>query len=303
MSNVFTVLTWNMWKWKGVTVHDWPGDRELGMRKTIESLQPDIICTQESSPEYLDTVLGVSKEYNCIVPEDGIMKTNFSGTHPVRSEPFRATHIRYRRGNAGNQETFEGWLEESNIIWRSDRFNYVFHGSVDVGIQATEARLPKRHLFWVRLALKDDPQTTILVSTAHLTWEGGSGKEQNPPFTNERSAQAKRIVEQLNLLRSSQEEPVIFTGDMNDSWHVPFIMRDAGYLSHDFLLNLPSEVTHPAHPCVHEERIPSQTRDWIFSNGGDRLRPILGRACGNMTLGINRHVSDHYPVMTVFRLV
>jgi endonuclease/exonuclease/phosphatase family metal-dependent hydrolase len=301
----FSVLTWNLWKWKGVKVHDWPGDRQLGMSKTIESLSPDIICTQELSPEYLDTILETCPDYKCIIPTDMVLKTNLSATEPVREKEFHAKNLRYRRGNNKNDESYEGWLEESSIIWRADKFVYLDHGSVDVGIGETEERKPKRQLFWVRLSLKDCMNKTILISTAHLTWEGGSGREQEPPFTNERSAQAMRIGTALMSLRKNVSEPMILTGDMNDSWHVPFIMRDKfGLQSHDFLLNLPTQVTHPARPCFHEERIPSQTRDWIFSNPGTggTLRPVLGRACSDMTLGINRHVSDHAPVLAVFKI-
>ena len=299
---VFSVMTWNLFKWKGVQVHDWPGERKEGMRKTIDSLKPDIICTQETAPEYLDTILSTDERLRCIVPTDEIVHANLAMTGSTRSAPFHSDIVTARRGNSGKGESekFEGWLEEGNILWRSDKFEYKQHGSVDVGIQDAEGRKPKRRLFWVRLRVLDGSARTVLISTAHLTWEGGSGKEQVPPYTNERTAQAARIVDALRGI-VHPDEPIVFTGDMNDSWHVPFLMREAGLVSHDFILNLPTEITHPARPCFHEERIPSQTRDWIFTNGG--LRPILGRVCSDMVLGLSRHPSDHFPVFTIFQFI
>lgn len=280
-----------------MTVHEWPTERQKGMHTTISSLQPDIICTQETSPEYLDTILDCHESYKCILPDDSNIKDNLSVTDPVRSEPCHARNLRYRRANDPSCETFHGWLEEGNIIWRSDRFDYISHGAIEVGIEAAEPRKPKRRLFYVWLKEKSSGKN-ILVSTAHLTWEGGSGKEQVPPnFTNERCRQALNIVTSLKQL-SEDDGCVIFCGDMNDSWHVPFIMRDNGFLAYDFHLNLPCEISHPAQPCFHEERIPPQTRDWIFSR---KVKPILGRVCGNMTLGLNRHPSDHFPVFCVFQ--
>lgn len=295
---MFSVASWNLFKWKGVTVHDWPGERQKGMHATIASLMPDIICTQETAPEYLDTILECHKEYKCIVPSDSVLKANLSVTEPVRDQIFFAKNLRYRRGNIDNDSTtFVGWLEEGNIIWRSDKFSYVSHGAIDVGIEESEERRPKRRLFYVYLK-QNLTGKTLLVSTAHLTWEGGSGKEQMPPyFTSERCKQATNIVNALSELDAV--DGIIFSGDMNDSWHVPFIMKKAGLMAYDFALNLPTEMTHPARPCFHEERIPSQTRDWIFSNGKN-LKPILGRVCGNMTLGLNRHPSDHFPVMCIY---
>ena len=130
-----------------------------------------------------------------------------------------------------------------------------------------------------------------------MTWEGGSGREQIPPnFTSERCKQTWNIIKALSDLEGDGK---LFCGDMNDSWHVPFMIRDkANLIPYDFYLNLPTEITHPARPCYHEERIPSQTRDWIFSS--KNLRPILGRVCSNMTLGLSRHCSDHFPVMCIY---
>jgi endonuclease/exonuclease/phosphatase family metal-dependent hydrolase len=300
MSEFFTILTWNLFKWKGVEVHEWPGERQKGMHATISSLRPDIICTQETAPEYLDTILDCNTMYKCIIPDDASLKANLEATEPVRPAPFLAKHLRYRRGQSktGDVEAFPGWLEEGNIVWRSDKFDYVAHGAIDVGIEKSEARRPKRRLFYVKLFHKTTGQT-VLVTTAHLTWEGGSGKEQMPPyFSSERCKQALNIVHELGSI-AGPDDKVIFCGDMNDSWHVPFIMRDAGLLAYDFQLNLATEMTHPARPCFHEERVPSQTRDWIFSKN---IRPILGRVCADMVLGLSRHPSDHFPVMCVYEL-
>ena len=287
-----------LFKWKGVTVHDWPNERQAGMHATVQTLLPDILCTQETAPEYLDTILDCHDAYKCVLPDDTTVKENLSQTDPVRKEPFLAKHLRTRRGNLGSENDSEGWLEEGNIVWRSDKFDFVSHGTVDVGIQDAESRKPKRGLFFVRLRPRIPHAKSILVSTAHLTWEGGSGTEQIPPYTSERCAQARRIIDAIKTVRQ-QDEPVILCGDMNDSWHVPFMMRDNGLHAFDFLLKTPTEMTHPARPCYHEERIPSQTRDWIFS---DRLKPIMGRVCGNMTLGLNRHPSDHFPVLCVYEV-
>ena len=337
-SQIFTLMTWNLFKKKGVSVVDWPGDRQEGMALTIKSLLPDILCTQETAPEYLDTILSVCSDYKCILPAESVVKANCAQTGDVRENPFVPIH--FRNGNkrfvekldSGMGETDDkinvsrtlaslvsvanesGWLDEGNIIWRSDKFAYVEHGAVDIGLESAEARRPKRRLFWVRLrprvhqstsgrpgvSLTDKcPIATILVATAHLTWEGGAGTEQVSPFTNHRSAQALAALTALKSLAINEGEPIVFSGDMNDSWHVPFIMQKNGFESSDFLLNLPSEITHPAKPFFHEERIPSQTRDWIFSKN---LKPVLTRACSNMTLGLGTHVSDHFPVMTVFTL-
>lgn len=299
--NVFSVMSWNLFKWKGVTVHDWPDERETGIQKTVRSLKPDIICTQETSPEYLDAILGENSEYKCILPSDDVMKSCAHVTDPIRPSPYLSKHLRYRRANVDdNKESFTGWLDEGNIVFRSDKFHYVSHGIVDVGIEAAEARNPKRRLFYLRLKPKISPaSSSILVTTAHLTWEGGSVQEQAFPFPSERCVQACRIITALQELRL-RDEPVIFCGDMNDSWHVPFKMREAGFSSYDMILNLPTEITHPARPCFHEERIPSQTRDWIFSS--KELVPVLGRVCSNMVLGLSRHPSDHFPVLCLYEV-
>ena len=297
---VFSLLTWNLFKWKGVTVHDWPGEREAGMIKTVASLLPDILCTQETSPEYLDAILGEHASYKCVLPCDDAIRECSSATDPIRNSPFQSSNLRYRRANTAADETFSGWLDEGNIIFRSDKFEYVSHGAVDVGLEEAEPRRPKRRLFWVRLRPRIEKNSkTFLVSTAHLTWEGGSQAEQMAPFPSERCAQAEKIIKALEALKGSQNEPVVFCGDMNDSWHVPFKMRGAGFMAYDLLLNLPSEITHPARPCFHEERIPSQTRDWIFSKN---VKPVLGRVCSNMVLGLNRHPSDHFPVFCVYEV-
>ena len=265
------------------------------MSKVAVSLRPDIICTQETSPEYLDTLLGTIADYNCVMPEDGVIRRL---THTLRdSSPYHSKNLRYRRGNTSPEE-FEGWLDEGNIIWNKSKFSYVSHGAIDIGIEESESRKPKRRLFWVRLQ-PFGSSTTILVTTAHLTWEGGTGREQLVPFTNTRTMQATRALEQIALLRSGLDEPVFFCGDMNDSWHVPFLVKEKGELvSADFVLNLPTEITHPARPCFHEERIPSQTRDWIFAS--KNLTPILSRVCADMTLGTSIHPSDHYPVLALY---
>ena len=293
---VFTVMSWNLFKKKGVTVADWPGEREAGMRGALTSLLPDILCTQETAPEYLDTLLGVHNMYACIVPCEEVLRQNTQHLGDVRVTAFQPEHLVSRRGNSDGEESFDGWLEEGNILWRSDRFTYLSHGAIDIGLESAEARRPKRRLFWVRLKCAS---TTLLVATAHLTWEGGSGTEQTTPFPNTRSAQAVAALGALASLRSCPDEPVIFAGDMNDSWHVPFLMKQGGYLSPDFQLNMPSEITHPARPFFHEERIPSQTRDWIFSAN---LTPVLTRVCANMVLGVSAHPSDHFPVLAVFQV-
>jgi len=297
--SVFKIMTWNLFKWKGVQVHDWPGKREEGMRKMITSTRPDIICTQETSPEYLDTILGTNEAYKCIIPDDLILREN---THAIdsgaRSSPYLPTHLRYRRANPSQDEKFPGWLDEGNVIFDSQKFEYVAHGAEDIGIEECEVRKPKRRLFWIRLRIKSST-ATILISTAHLTWEGGNGKEQQEPFTNVRSKQAVAAIHALNRIRESDER-VIFSGDMNDSWHVPYIMKSASFESADFRLNFPSEITHPARPCFHEERIPSQTRDWIFST--PNLVPLLSRVCSDMVLGTSVHPSDHYPVLAVYEV-
>lgn len=292
----FKLVSWNLFKWKGVEVHDWPGVfRKQGMEKTITSLAPDIICTQETAPEYLDTLLGVNPNYRCILPGNDVLKAGCE-IGPSRQSPFLPLHLRYRRANSG-EESFSGWIDEGNIIFDSSKFEYVSHGAEDVGIEESEERKPKRRLFWVRLRILASDKT-ILVATAHLTWEGGCVSEMAFPFPHIRKQQAMRIIESLGQIRS-EDEPIIFSGDMNDSWHVPFTMRENGFIASDFALALPTEPTHPAQPCFHEERIPAQTRDWIFSKG-DQINPILSRVCSNMILGLNGHPSDHFPVCSVF---
>jgi endonuclease/exonuclease/phosphatase family metal-dependent hydrolase len=300
---IFKVMTWNLFKWKGVEVHDWPGKRAEGMRKMIETTRPDIICTQETSPEYLDTILDVYEGYKCIIPDDGVLRDSTHDTTSARSEPFLSKNLRYRRAQpSSSKEAFTGWLDEGNVIFDSQKFIYVSHGIEDIGIEECESRRPKRRLFWVRLAFQESDvgsSPTILICTAHLTWEGGSGKEQVPPYTNERSKQAVLAANAIHGLRKFPDEPVILAGDMNDSWHVPYIMKSYLLESADWRLNFPTEPTHPARPCFHEERIPSQTRDWIFAS--PQLVPILSRVCSDMILGTGVHPSDHYPVLAVYQ--
>ena len=211
----FTVMTWNLYRLQGFRVHDWPGERRDGMCRAITKLCPDVLCVQENAPEYLHAILKANRFYKTIVPCPGVVN-DASRCGPARPQTFdeeskhpvlkhsRANPIHYdvEAKNAsssctctGKTKCFIGWLDEGNILWNENRFQYQDHGLIDIGLEQAEERGPCRRLFWVLLnsipASSETIPIPIIFATAHFTWQGNS-TEAATPYPNVRIDQAHR---------------------------------------------------------------------------------------------------------------
>lgn len=134
-------------------------------------------------------------------------------------------------------DSFYGWATEGNIYWSTELFELVEHGAHDIGIYETY-----RRLFWVRLRVKQTG-ATLLVSTAHYTWDGHARikAEGGRP----RLEMAARTVAALDQLRQDGE-PVIFMGDLNESGEAINILRIGGLIDSVGSRGEPLQPTHPA---------------------------------------------------------
>ena len=181
----------------------------------------------------------------------------------------------------------DGSTREDNIFWDAGLFEAVEHGTVDINIL-----VPSRHLFWVRLRIADT-DSTMLVATAHFDWVGNT--RELTERLNVRVEQAERTVEALDGL-ASDDEPVLFMGDLNDDSHPLAVLREAGFADSFAALSRAPVPTHPALPLNGIP--PPRTYDWMLHRGP--IRPLL-------TSVIDAHAgdlpgSDHRPVATTYRI-
>ena len=184
---------------------------------------------------------------------------------------------------------FEGWTTESNIYWNAEYLSLDEYGSEQVGIEGN------RRLFWVRLRLSN-LATTILVSTAHLTFKGNSIEVETG--YSPRQDQTRKIIASLEAL-SEPNEPVFFMGDLNDTSHPIHILHEAGYRNCFSAMGLPSPVTAPTYPTSNislDSPALSQTLDWIVSNKNARA---VSAMVPNFFYG-DIAPSDHWPVLAVY---
>lgn len=197
---------------------------------------------------------------------------------------------RFLPGYSRVEDEFEGWARQSNVYWRDNLFQEVDHGAADVDISET------RRLFWARLSLKSDPEKTILVSTAHLTYS--RNRVERETGKSPRIEETDRTVDALNDI-GHDEEPLLFMGDLNDAIHPHAILSDAGYTDCFSELNLPVRPTYPARPTRPSGNgVIERPLDWIFAN--DRVR-CLSATVPHFYFD-DFAPSDHWPVLAVYEL-
>jgi endonuclease/exonuclease/phosphatase family metal-dependent hydrolase len=261
-----SVMTFNMWKIDGHPAK-WP-HRRMSILECLKILKPDILCIQELHPLLHDTIVEA-------LPTHAFVK-----------------------------DDFEGWQSEGNIYWNSAIFNMLQYGNIDIGIVE-----PLRRLFWVLLTLnKSDEErkksnqsagNQLLVATAHFTWEGQAKERETD--VNLRKQQAHRTVTALQHLMSKSgnpQLPVLFMGDLNETYHPRRILYEAGFIDCFAELRLPPPTTHPQRPSApHEDILADVTLDWIMQN--KYARPVLANVIRNMLCTNGYVVSDHCPVMCV----
>ena len=193
-------------------------------------------------------------------------------------------------GHRRVDDDFYGWTREGTIYWNDGHFAYVDHGSEDVGILEEY-----RRLFWVRLELTDADRT-ILVSTAHFTYQGN--EHEVDTGQSPRVEQANRTVSALQDLQH-EGEPVLFMGDLNDPVHPRRILADAGYTDCFSELGVPVRPTFPAWPTKDDaDSIVEIPLDWIVANEHARSR------CATVPEFFYEGMapSDHWPVLAIYEL-
>ena len=95
----FVAHTYNLWGTDRWT------ERRPSLERFLELHRPDVLCTQELTPEACDLI---------------------SGTLPAMSRI---------------DDPFEGWTREGNIFWNTDLFDVEEHGNADIGILVFPRRL------------------------------------------------------------------------------------------------------------------------------------------------------------------
>jgi hypothetical protein len=237
-------------------VQRWPA-REPALRGFFRRFRPDIFCLQELRIETRD-----------------VLDEAMSG---------------YRRV----EDSFPGWMRESNIYWNSDLLEEVQHGAEDIGIESDAYR----RLFWARLRVRDTGRT-LFVSTAHFTYQGHP--EELKSGISPRPEQARRAGRVLkSLVRES--EPGFFLGDLNDPFAPVQLLSEVGYTDCFARLELLPPPTWPALPTARVspwEVITNQTIDWVLSN--ERARPVA--ACVPQYFLEDFTPSDHWPVQAIYEL-
>ena len=196
------------------------------------------------------------------------------------------------------RDDFPGWEHQSNLWWDRELFSELEHGAQDVGIHDADAML-----FWVRLRVDGGPRT-LLWTTAHLSYSGNAVEVETG--VNQRTLQARRVVEELNAL-SQPDEPVFFASDTNAIATAIWVIGNAGYLDSFTALNRQAPPTHPVVPNSFASTVgtpkspiasPQKTIDYLFFRG-----PVRARSA-EVVEYFDRGVapSDHYPVASTFAL-
>lgn len=189
------------------------------------------------------------------------------------------------------EDTTPGWTCEGNIYWRDKIFQEVEHGAEDIGILEQH-----RRLFWARLRVKGADDQTVLVSTAHFTYQ--ENERERETGRSPRIEQANQAVGALADL-SHDEDPILFMGDLNDSVHPHRILDETGYVDCFSELNLPVRPTFPARATQpNAKSVIERPLDWIFAN--DRARCIV--ATIPKFYYEDLAPSDHWPVLAIYEL-
>jgi endonuclease/exonuclease/phosphatase family metal-dependent hydrolase len=262
-----SIMTFNLWQTLNSPAN-WP-QRRQPMIECLKTFTPDVLCVQELHPLF-----------------DQVIREALPTHSSVRDD-------------------FMGWTHEGNIYWNANLFESIDYGTVDIGMKE-----PLRRLFWVLLKVKSSEQAVeepevkrqILVTTAHYTWEGHIDERQTD--RNLRKSQARLTGAALHDLKGKFNDPalpVLFMGDLNESYHPRRILREAGFVDCFNALRLPPPATHPQRPSQPQEDILSDASlDWIMHN--NFARPILANVLRNLICTGGHVVSDHCPVMCIYEI-
>lgn len=181
---------------------------------------------------------------------------------------------------------FPGWTSENNIIWNSKLFGLNDYGNVDIG-----GVKPNRQLCWARLELEKSSKK-ILVLTAHYAWAGHG--EESKTGKSPRVEQSRKTLDFIKE-HASEDEYVLFMGDLNEPFHPRRILNEGGIVDVFTRLGIPAQPTRPARPIDNR---PDETDDWIFCN--QLVRPL-----GAMVVKFYHQEvppSDHWPVLAFFEI-
>lgn len=203
-----------------------------------------------------------------------------SQSRQVLDDTLASTHARV-------DDTFPGWTREGNIYWNTAMFELLAYGAEPIDIIEEY-----RRLFWVRLKLLQAPDQTLFVSTAHYTWPGHPS--EGALGQNVRIPSAHKTISALNQLAGANE-PVLFMGDLNDSWHPINILMEGGLTDCFSALGRIPRPTIPALPTAVGAPV---TIDWIFHRGP--IWPMQADVIDFFADDISP--SDHKPVMATYRL-
>lgn len=229
--------------------------RKEPMRHFLRSHFPDILCLQEFHPEPRELIDQVLVEHERV------------------------------------DDSFPGWSVGNNIYWNTSLFDKSESGAEDIEVLETHKN---RYLAWVRLRFRASPEQSLLVATAHLTWDGNEIESKGG--ANPRYQETIRVVKALKSL-AGEEEPTLFMGDLNDDNHPVLILKKAGFCDSFSALLRNTEVTHPS--MSFEVGMPPQSLDWIFHKGP--LKPMTSEVVDFFKEGVPP--SDHKPVLATYRLL
>lgn len=273
------VGTWNTWKSNGYPAL-WP-QRRPSLVNTLTALSPapDVLLIQENHPLILDAI-------------------------------FEA--LPHHTATGMGSDDHQGWTQEGGILYDTRVFTLASYGEEDIAQQE-----PLRRLFWARLRRLETAQgrvhhrrrprrvghegkgSTVLVATAHFSWQGSPvevGTDIN--VRRESSRRTGKVLQEL----AGKGEPVIFGGDLNESFWPARELRSAGFDDCFSQLSLGKRRTHPARPCgaADEDNLAEQCLDWIFSN--EHARSVSARVVDDLArYGPSRLASsDHMPVVATF---
>lgn len=244
-----------------VTYNLWGTERWLerspALRQFCETYRPDVLGTQELSEQSRDLI-------DDVLPE----------------------HARV-------EDDFPGWTTEGNIWWNDRLFERVTHGAEDIGIEAPG----DRRLFWVRLRLRDRPQT-FWIGDVHLT-AADTRKELDEGW-NSRVTETKRAIAAIGRLVTANE-PALLLGDFNDALAPLAQLFANGY--HSCFAKL-AQLPPPTMPAFTDRLLAygfssSFVYDWIVANDG--ARPLA--VSSPHVFADHMPPSDHWPIHAVYELV
>ena len=189
-------------------------------------------------------------------------------------------------------DDLQGWTTEGNIWWNTQVLELVEQGAEDAGFEVYQ----DRRLFWVRLRVKDRPQT-LWLGDVHLTAPDTS--EELDEGRNSRVREIKRVIEAMSELVHG-DEPAFLVGDFNDSLAPLAHLFGGGYSSCFAKLG---QLPPPTMPSFGERLLAygfssSFVFDWIVAN--DHARPLA--ASSPHTYANDLPPSDHWPVQAVYEL-